>query len=182
MKDGLGTFSFYLLERWRAHLFNKNIFPGFPFRPTGWKALAFNRDNHGARLPLDVWQKVVVEFAQRTNEKYCFVMSSDPIVGGSVMSEEQPFIIPLDAKEIESHFRNSARYLPEFFMAGASEEWAVWGDSDITVLGGKAELMSVIATGLGGWEKILEMMKLDFGLTESSIDDQMRSYLEALHT
>ena len=174
------AFSIYLLERWRAFIFGREIFPSFPFKKSGWRAVAFNRNNHGARLPPSIFQGMEEQLRKRTGENCCFVASPYPVIGGLVALEAQPFVIPFEADEMERHFRDPKYYLPEFFMVGASEDWAVWGDSDMTVMGGKSDLISGIVADYGGKLGIIEVMRLDFDLTGSTVDDQMRSYIEAL--
>ena len=174
-------FCAFLVDSWRTRLFRKEIFPGFPFVPPDWIALAFNRDNHGdVRLPDETWQKLIVEILKRTREQVALIVSPEPLIAGTVAELEQPFVVPLNGPSMLAHFADTSRYLPEFFMAGASERWAIWGDSDLTVVGGEREMMSAIIDNIGGVPAALVMMTNDFALCESPDDSDMHLYLRAL--
>lgn len=179
--SGCSPFCAFLVERWRTGLFSKEIFPGFPFRPAGWRALAFNRDTVGnIRLPEIVWHHLFREVSIRTCETVAFVASPQPITGGIVAEREQPFVVALDVQRVLAHFSDMSMYLPEFFMAGGSEHWAVWGDSDLTVLGGEFHLISTLIEELGGESKVIEDMARDFGLDEAPDSADMWAYLKGL--
>lgn len=174
-------FCLYLIEQWRNNVFKDNIFPDFPFKPADWKALAFNRDNHGLiRLPEVVWRLFIDEVKNISNEKYAFIASPDPIISGEIMRREQPFAVSLNLGDVLAHFRSSEVYLPEFFMSGVEQKWAVWGDSDLTVVGGESKLLLSLIEELGGEKGAVASMISDFGLNDSADSLTMLDYFQRL--
>ncbi|MHC9086273.1 hypothetical protein ACYX7E_14780 [Luteimonas sp. RIT-PG2_3] len=174
-------FSIFLVEQWRKSIFQPQIFPGFPLKPGGWKALAFNRDRQGnTRLPEGVWRRLIDEIRRTYREEFAFVASPDPLTGGVVMEVEQPFVVRLNLDEVLAHFLRSDRYLPEFFMAGVGQKWAVWGDSDLTVVGGESSLLLSVMKEFGGEMGSVMAMTSDFGLDDSSANLPMLRYVNDL--
>ncbi|WP_153022948.1 hypothetical protein [Rhodanobacter thiooxydans] len=181
MNPSCTPFCSYLSDRWRTSLFRADIFPGFPFVPLNWQALAFNRDNAGdMRLPSNIWRCLLDQAHERTRDTRAFVVSPAPIIGGVVMEREQPFVVPLDERSVLAHFSDMSLYLPEFFMSTASERWAIWGDSDLTVLGAECELITAVIEEYGGEAKAIEEMARDFGLRNTTEDHSMWTYLKGL--
>src|SRR5690606_14459662 len=141
------------------------IFPGFPFVQQTWEALAFSRDTAGnSRLPMAVWTCLLRQIANRTRDRVAFITSPEPIHEGLVAAQTQPFVVALDERGVLTHFSDMGVYLPEFFMAGASERWAIWGDSDLTVLGGEVNVIHPVIEALGGERAVVEAMLRDFGV------------------
>jgi hypothetical protein len=99
---------------------------------------------------------------------------------GVVAERSQPFIVPLNEQGIVEHFSDMSAYLPEFFMGDMSSSWAIWGDSDITVLGGKAELIDALVDEIGGREEAIRMMLESFGVDGLGAPGEMADYLKAL--
>jgi hypothetical protein len=174
-------FALYLTEAWRTRLFQPQVFPGFPFLRPAWTALAFSRDNAGnIRLPMTVWAYLLRQIANTTRDRIAFVTSPEPISGGVVAARTQPFVVALDEQSVVAHFSDMDVYLPEFFMAGASERWAIWGDSDFTVLGGEMDVICPVVDALGGKRVALEMMLQDFAVATETDEYGMSSYLKGL--
>jgi hypothetical protein len=174
-------FAIYLAEAWRTRLFQPEIFPGFPFVQTTWTALAFSRDNAGnSRLPTTAWACLFRQLASATRDRVAFITSPEPIYEGLVAARTQPFVVALDEQSVLAHFSDMDVYLPEFFMAGASERWAIWGDSDLTVLGGQVDVISPVIDALGGKSAVTEAMLRDFGVTSEPDEYGMSVYLRGL--
>lgn len=174
-------FNDYLVENWRMRLFSDEIFPGFPFRPSRWTAMAFDRDSQGGiRIPEAVWTCLVNTLRNSTKERFAFVASSHPLRGGVVAERQQPFVVALDPSSVIAHFNDRTSYLPEFFMAGGSETWAIWGDSDITVIGGDPEIMSLVTSSIGSPEALVEFIARDFRLKQNAEDAEMWTYIRRL--
>jgi hypothetical protein len=170
-----------LAKKWNSEIFEEEIFPGFPFRPVGWRAIAFDRDKEGSlRMPLGIWRKLLREIRGFSGQSAAFVISPVPISSGLVAERSQPFIVPLTEKGIVGHFSDMNVYLPEFFMGDASSSWAIWGDSDITVLGGKNELIDALVDEIGGREEAVKMMLESFGVDGVGASSEMVDYLTAL--
>lgn len=170
-----------LVGSWKKDLFEQQIFPGFPFRKKSWRAIAFNRDLEGdLRIPASVWLLLVEAIQKRSGRTHALLASPYELSAGTVAQKPQPFAISLDERGIVDHFSNADFYLPEFFMSDGSESWAIWGDSDLTVLGGEADIMHDFLSKRGGDEKVLDQMFLDFGVTDTAESDEMRVYLKGV--
>jgi hypothetical protein len=173
----------YLTECWRTRLFSPSIYPGSPFRKMGWLALAFNRDRQGdQRFPPHLWAALLQSIKTQTAESVAFVCSVDELLGGTTAVQEQPFLIKLELDAVLAHFTSADAYLPEFWMAGASEDWGIWGDSDFTVFGGTPSLMAPVIDVFGDSQGALTAMCADFdvSLDQDSTDEVMRIYLARL--
>jgi hypothetical protein len=174
-------FCTFLVEGWRTRIYRSEIFPGFPFVPTTWKAVAFNRDNVGnIRIPKEIWDLALREIRRKTRDSVGFVASPQPISAGSIAGSEQPFVVGLDLFSVLEHFSNTNTYLPEFFMAGASEKWAIRGDSDLTVLGGDEDLISCVLNYFGGENEAIREMLRDFSVDDERHDFGMSAYIRGL--
>lgn len=174
-------FHTYLSERWRHSIFGARIFPGFPFDNDGWVAIAYDRDREGGnRLPERIWRLLIDAVRSMTADSRAYVISPYPIVAGTVSEHAQPFEVPLSIAGVHGYFGESDRYLPEFLMAGVSEAWAIWGDSDITVLGGSRFIMSAVSEALGGEEGMVDEMARSFRLSDCVEDESMHLYLRDL--
>lgn len=177
------AFEAYLTECWRSRLFSPSIYPGIPFRKKGWLSLAFNRDHQGdQRLPQDVWDALLQSICAQTGESIAFVCASQEVLGGTTAAHEQPFLVKLETDAVLDHFTNADHYHPEFWMAGVSEDWAIWGDSDFTLLGGSPDLMEPVLKSFGGCQGAFAAMCTDFeiSLNQDGQDDEIRSYLARL--
>jgi hypothetical protein len=177
------AFEVYLTECWRSRLFSPSIFPGTPFRKKGWLGLAFNRDHQGdQRLPRGVWAELLLSIGAQTAESTAFVCAAQDVLGGNTAALEQPFLVKLEIDAVLGHFASADHYHPEFWMAGVSEDWAIWGDSDFTVVGGSPNLMKPVISSFGGDQGALAAMCSDFevSVTQDCRDEGMRNYLACL--
>lgn len=174
-------FSTSLLERWRSTLICSTIYPAFPFKKESWKALAFNRDTAGnVRIPVGTWRSFLSVLETHTNDNSAFIASPTPILAGIVSDQKQPFVVPLTYDGVVAHFTQMSVYLPEFVMVGGSEKWAIWGDSDMTLLGAEESMIRPLVDGLGGDGNAIAAMAHDFGLGPGPHDEGMWRYLERL--
>lgn len=167
-----------LRHLWHEELFTQDIYPGFPFRPTDWHAIAFNRDLHGnSRMALSDWMQLLDVLRQGTTDKVALLLTPFAEIHGR--DPVQPIILPLEGDAVVSQFLEGS-YFPEFFLAGESRTWAVRGDSDFTIIGGQKPLMSEFIARLGGMDRVSERMNAEFAIGEGEEDASMRSYLKKL--
>ena len=167
-----------LRQLWHEELFAPDIFPGFPFRPADWHAIAFNRDVHGnSRIALGDWEALLEVLRRRTTDKVALLLTPFPELQGR--DPVQPIVLPLEGDAVVSQFLEGP-YFPEFFLAGESRTWAIRGDSDFTIIGGQKSLMSDLIDKLGGMARVSERMQREFDVGEGQEDSSMRSYLQML--
>gem|GEM_PF-6335136 len=79
-----------------------------------------------------------------------------------------------------AHFTDMNLYLPEFIMVGGSEQWAIWGDSDMTLLGAEESIIRPLIDEMGGDVAAVATMARDFGLDLEPHNSKMVKYLNAL--
>jgi hypothetical protein len=174
--DSLAT---ELRRLWHEELFSTRIYPDFPFRPRGWRAVAFNRDLHGnARIPIADWKRLLDVLRTHSTDEVALLLTPYADLNG--LDPPQPIVLPLAGDAVVSQFLDREVYFPEFFLSGESRSWAVRGDSDFSIVGGEDELMSVFIDVMGGASSVLERMKEEFGVGDCDEDREMRIYLESL--
>lgn len=157
-------------------IFAPSIFPGFPFQPSGWSAVAFERDNYdNTRVPEDFFVVMSEEF-RRAGEQVLFVKGIEAAAMPDAYLE-----IEFSWPAYRNAMLTRRNYSVEYRMVGAVQLCACWSDAELTVWGGESAVMRNVVERLGGQRTVEERMLRDFYLDENGTDNQeLRRYLARL--
>lgn len=157
-------------------LFEKDIFPGFPFKNKRWLGIAFDRDRWATRIPQ--WFFEEMQGLLLPGDVMCIYGSS---VSGSGQTSSHAHLgsIDLSWKEFSSFIASDANYSPEYWMFDRRGRWACRADPELTVWGAESSTMDAFYSLHRGKAGVLQMMANEMGVLPGVHADMYR-YLQEL--
>jgi hypothetical protein len=157
-------------------LFEKDIFPGFPFKNKRWLGIAFDRDRWVTRLPQ--WYFEEMQDLLLPRDVMCIYGSS---ASGSDQTSSYTQLGSFDFswKEFLSFITSDANYSPEYWMFDRHGRWACRADPELTVWGADPLIMRTVYSRHGGSAGVLRMMTDEMDVLREVHDDMYR-YLQEL--
>jgi hypothetical protein len=157
--------------------FEREIFPGFPFRNRDWRAVAFERDNYdNSRIPEWFFRSASMCF--NDDGKNTLSIKGDCFALDGHVSEIVE--VPFEWEDYRDFMLSPQAFSIEYKMVSKDGACACWTDAELTVFGGEAEKMTRVLDTNGGADSILEKIEQEFFLGASSGYEEMRTFFRGL--
>jgi len=158
-------------------LFERAIFPGFPFRNRDWLAIAFERNSYdNTRLPEWFFRSASQHFNADGQNKLlikgdCFALSEQIA---------EVVAVDFDWDSYRNFMLSPESYSLEYKMASKDRSCGCWADAELTIFGGSPEEMTAVLADFGGADAVLARVEREFFLDERDGNEDLRAYFRGL--
>ncbi|MBX9400090.1 hypothetical protein K4L06_02120 [Lysobacter sp. BMK333-48F3] len=148
----------------------------FPFRDSGWIAVAFERNAHGhARMPEWFFRAA----AKRFNGDGAVRL----LIAGDCFAQARfvdVCVVPFEWDRYREFMSRPELGSIEYRMASSDRMCGGWADADLTVFGGEPEPMTALLADLGGAGRLLQHMRQEFLLGDAAAYPDMDLFFRRL--